>query len=88
MNKTEECINVLQQEIAGIAEHAFYATYRSQKQNTEFADFMKELTLQIEHVACGYLLKSVFTNQTEQGVTDKQSGEDVQRLINLEKESV
>lgn len=59
MNKTEECINALQEHIAGMAEHAYYSVYDGSSEDDLFTEFMEVLMKKIEHVVCEYLIVHV-----------------------------
>jgi hypothetical protein len=88
MNKTEQCIDVLQQEISGIAEHAYYSVCDGLAQDESFASFMEVLMNQIEHVACEYLIVHVLGESPQylECMTSQPVAIDVQKLIKQLKE--
>lgn len=88
MNKTDECINALQQEIAGIAEHAFYSVHEGSEADEPFSEFMEVLINRFEHVACEYLMVHVLGASPKQieRMTSQPVASDVQKLINKLKE--
>jgi len=88
MNKTEQCIDVLQREISGIAEHAYYSACDGLDEAEKFLDFMEVLTNQIEHLACEYLLMEVFGKRQTyfESLTGQPTAYHVQKFINQQKE--
>lgn len=88
MNKTEQCIDVLQQQISGIAEHAYYGTVDMHELGDTFAQFMEQLINQIEHVACEYLVVEVLGKDPVylESLTKQPTAFHVQKLINQLKE--
>lgn len=88
MNKTEECINTLQEHIAGMAEHAYYSVYEGQDGDESFKEFMELLMNQIEHVACEYLIVHVLGRNPMylESMTSQPVANDVQKLIKEIKE--
>ncbi|MBA4054990.1 MAG: hypothetical protein C0490_09785 [Marivirga sp.] len=88
MNKTEECINALQEHIAGMAEHAYYSVYEGQDGDETFQDFMEVLMNRIEHVTCEYLIVHVLGKNPAylESMTSQPVASDVQKLIKQLKE--
>jgi len=87
MNETEECINALQEHIAGMAEHAYYSVYEGQDGDESFKEFMELLMNQIEHVACEYLIVHVLGKNPMclESMTSQPVASDVQKLIKEKK---
>lgn len=88
MNKTEECINALQEHIAGMAEHAYYSVYEGQDGDETFKEFLEVLMNRIEHVACEYLIVHVLGKNSMylENMSRHPAASDVQKLINQLKE--
>lgn len=88
MNKTEECINELQQYIAGMAEQAYYSVYDGLDEHESFTEFMEVLMNQIEHVACEYLIVHVLGKDDIylENMSSQPVASNVQHLINQVKE--
>ncbi len=88
MNKTEECINELQQHIPGMAEHAYYSVYDGLDGEESFTEFMAILINQIEHVACEYLIVHVLGKNAAylESMTSQPVASNVQELIKQLKE--
>lgn len=84
MSKTEECINALQEHIAGMAEHAFYAVLEMEGDSASLEQFMKLYTRQLEHVASEYLINQVLKQKsaTFQSVKKMHTAKEVQKIIN------
>lgn len=88
MNKSEECINALQEHIAGMAEHAYYSVYEGQDGDETFREFMDVLMNRIEHVACEYLIVHVLGKNDAylESTSSQPVASDVQKIIKQIKE--
>lgn len=84
MAKTEDCINALQEHIAGIAEHAFYAVLEMEGNSASFEQFMKLYARQLEHVASEYLINQVLKPKSTalQPAKRMHTAKEVQKIIN------
>lgn len=86
MKTTEQCIDLLQQNITELAEQAYYNTYECQSDEECFTNFMDNFTQQLEHIACEFWLAEVFKYPpcAFEGLTGQTYFYDVQNIIDKE----